>query len=373
MLKKMPIGLRLTVLNVLLLSICCVGLTVILNISAYHMADAIEATPILPAKEEGERAGAVEWGMLVPIATEASQEPRKDFIHQSILYMIVMVLVGGGLTYVISRRALKPLKELSCQIKNRTVHNLSEELEVPQAKDEIAHLTRSFNEMSRKLDEAFSMQKRFSQSAAHELRTPLAVLKTKVDVFRKKDSHTSEDYDRLLSVIETYTDRLSNLVKDLLDLTSTDALDYNESVPLKWLLGEITEELSPLAEKNKVHLVIHGMEHVVQGNKSLLYRAFYNLIENGVKYNREKGSVDIRLEAKGERTVVTITDTGIGIPCEMRDLIFEPFFRVDKSRSRQMGGAGLGLSIVRSIIDQHNGEITVTERKSGGSIFRIVL
>lgn len=377
MLKKMPIRLRLTVLSVLLLTVCCVGLTVILNISAYRMADVIEATPVTPSSSVEDTAPAdrnSDAVMMTPLTpSEGSQAARKNFLNQSILYMLVIVVLGGGLTYVISGRALKPLQELSSQMKKRTVHNLSEDLEVPPTKDEIADLTCSFNEMSNKLDEAFSMQKRFSQSAAHELRTPLAVLKTKVDVFRKKQDHTPEEYNQLLTVIGTHTDRLSNLVKDLLELTNTDALEYNQTVELKALLGEIIEELSSLAEKNNISLSLDGTEQIVQGNESLLHRAFYNLIENALKYNRKNGSVAITLARKDENAVIVIKDTGIGIPEEARELVFEPFFRVDKSRSRQIGGAGLGLPMVKSIIDLHNGEITVSESESGGSTFQIVL
>ena len=377
MLKKMPIRMRLTILSILLLTLCCMGLTIILNISANRMADVIEAAPILPSTNVGEtptmNSEVTDISMLSLTPSKSSQAARQDFLGQSILYMVVIVIVGGGLTYVISGRALRPLQELSSQMKNKTVHNLSEELELPPTKDEIADLTRSFNEMSKKLDEAFSMQKRFSQSAAHELRTPLAVLKTKVDVFKKKPSHTPEEYDHLLTVIGTHTDRLSHLVKDLLDLTSTDALEYDETVVLKPLLLEIIDELSPLTVSKKINVTIHGAELTVQGNKSLLHRAFYNLIENAIKYNLDNGSVDITLALKDGCRVVTIADSGIGIPQDMRDLIFEPFFRVDKSRSRQMGGAGLGLSMVKSIIDQHHGEITVTESKSCGSCFQITL
>lgn len=371
----MPIRMRLTILSVLLLSICCIGLTVILNISANRMADVIEAAPVMPSTYVGETPNSegMDISMLSLTPSESSQAARQDFLGQSILYMVVIVIVGGGLTYVISGRALRPLQELSSQMKNKTVHNLSEELELPPAKDEIADLTCSFNEMSRKLDEAFSMQKRFSQSAAHELRTPLAVLKTKVDVFKKKPSHTPEEYDRLLTVISTHTDRLSHLVKDLLDLTNTDALEYDETVALKPLLLEIIDELSPLTVPKKINVTMYGIELTVQGNRSLLHRAFYNLIENAIKYNLDNGSVDITLAIKDGCKVVTIADSGIGIPQEMRDLIFEPFFRVDKSRSRQMGGAGLGLSMVKSIIDQHHGEIIVTESKNGGSSFQITL
>ncbi|WP_154698274.1 HAMP domain-containing protein, partial [Clostridium botulinum] len=192
MLEKIPIRIRLTVLSVLLLTICCIGLTIILNISAYHMADVIESTPTVPSTQfDPDKGFPIELKTEELALSETSQVARSTFLYQSIFYSILVVAVGAGLTYYISGKVLKPLQELSSQMKNRTVHNLSEGLPMPNSGDEIADLTLSFNQMSSKLDEAFAMQKRFSQSAAHELRTPLTVLKTKVEVFKKKKDHTA--------------------------------------------------------------------------------------------------------------------------------------------------------------------------------------
>lgn len=377
MIKKLPIRLRLTILNVLLLTVCCVGLTIILNFSANRMADVIEASPITPANPVGDY---VPWPttnsgpMMEPLTpSTTSQTARKNFLNQSIFYMVAIVASGGFLTYIISGKALKPLHELSIQMKNRTVHNLSEQLEFPPAKDEIADLTCSFNEMSQKLDDAFSMQKRFSQSAAHELRTPLTVLKTKVAVFKKKEGHTPEEYDRLLDIIDTHTNRLSDLVKDLLSFMNMDEMDRDQEITLKHVLEDIIQELSGLADSKNVSISISGTEQAIYGNKMLLHRAFYNLVENAIKYNVNGGFVQIHLEQNREHMLIVIEDTGIGIPDDLKELIFEPFFRVDKSRSRQIGGAGLGLSIVKSIIDLHHGTISIASRKGGGSRFIITL
>lgn len=377
MIKKLPIRLRLTILNVLLLTVCCVGLTIILNFSANRMADVIEASPITPANPVGDY---VPWPttnsgtMMEPLTPSAtSQTARKNFLNQSIFYMVAIVAFGGFLTYIISGKALKPLHELSIQMKNRTVHNLSEQLEFPPTKDEIADLTCSFNEMSQKLDDAFSMQKRFSQSAAHELRTPLTVLKTKVAVFKKKEGHTPEEYDRLLDIIDTHTNRLSDLVKDLLSFMNMDEMDRDQEITLKHVLEDIIQELSGLADSKNVSISISGTEQAIYGNKMLLHRAFYNLVENAIKYNVNGGFVQIHLEQNREHMLIVIEDTGIGIPDDLKELIFEPFFRVDKSRSRQIGGAGLGLSIVKSIIDLHHGTISIASRKGGGSRFIITL
>ena len=373
MLKKVSIRLRLTALSVLLLTVCCVGLTIILNLSANRMADVIEATPITPATEVGDGAAMLPPPMTALTPSEDSQAARDQFQYQSVLYMALVIVAGGALTYYMAGKALKPLQELSAQMKNRTVHNLSEELTVPQSRDEIADLTDSFNQMTRKLDEAFAMQKRFSQSAAHELRTPLTVLKTKVDVFKKKTEHTPEEYDKLLAVITTHTDRLAGLVKDLLDLTNMDALDCEGKIELKALLTEVTQELAPLAKEKRIDISVEGLEKEIAGNKSLLFRAFYNLVENAIKYNVESGTVKITISDECNHGRVVVEDTGIGIPSEAQALIFEPFFRVDQSRSRQMGGAGLGLATVKSIIEKHGGQIVVSANTTGGTVFTVTL
>lgn len=377
MLKKVPIKLRLTILSMLLLTICCVSLTLILNFSANQMANTIEATPVFPAAEKDgydlpakSDSAAMET---TPAETADSQQARTLFLYQSIAYMAAVVLVGGGLTYYISGKALQPLYDFNHQIKKRTEHNLSEQLPVPESHDEIADLTCSFNEMSSKLNEAFTAQKRFAQSAAHELRTPLTVLKTKIDVFGKKPVHTAEEYDKLLGVITRHTDRLSDLVKDLLELTNIDALDYSEKIKIKIMLTDISKELCGLTKDKNIAIAICGEEQTVYGNKNLLHRAFYNLIENAIKYNTPNGQIRVLLSNNAGHTVITIADTGIGIPVELHPHIFEPFFRVDKSRSRQMGGAGLGLATVKSIIDKHGGEITVSDNIDGGTIFTTIL
>ncbi|HCL01969.1 MAG TPA: two-component sensor histidine kinase [Lachnoclostridium phytofermentans] len=375
MLKKLPIRARLTALSILAITACCIGLTIILNFSANRMANVIEAIPLTPATEVTEETSM--WvqppsiGISAPSAD--SRIARTHFLYQSILYMVLIVAIGGGLTYYITGKALMPLRVLSHQMKNRTVHNLSEDLPVPEIHDEIADLTISFNQMSGKLEEAFAMQKRFSQSAAHELRTPLTVLKTKVDVFKMKKEHTSEEYNNLLSVITTHTNRLSELVKDLLDLTNMDDLNCDEQIELNALLQDVVEELIPLTKEKNISIIVNGTSKSIVGNKSLLHRAFYNLVENAIKYNTENGTVDISIGDATDHAVVTITDTGIGIPKELEELIFEPFFRVDKSRSRQMGGAGLGLSTVKTIIEKHNGVISVSKNETTGSRFIIQL
>ena len=214
--------------------------------------------------------------------------------------------------------------------------------------------------MSSKLDQAFAMQRRFAQSAAHELRTPLTVLRTKVDVFRKHAEHDQQDYDKLIEGVLVQTRRLSDLVQELLELTNLDGVTERERIPVYELLKQVTKDLSPLAETKQVNVFLKGSEEYTVGNRLLLGRVFFNLVENAIKYNRPNGSV-------------CISDTGIGIPEEALELIFEPFYRVDKSRSRQMGGAGLGLATAKAIVEQHGGTIEASLIPEGGSCFTVHL
>lgn len=380
MLKKMPIRLRLTVMTVALLTICCVGLTLILNLSADRMATKIDATLLLPSKEVHE-GGWFDESYQAPSSkvhpatpTNDSQQARDDFRMESIMYMLFVVVGGGLLTYYISGRALKPLDTLNDQVKNINVHNLSETLSVPPTKDEIAELTVTFNEMTDKLDHVFMMQGRFSASAAHELRTPLSVLQTKVDVFKKKKDHTKEEYHALIGVIEKQTNRMRGLVDNLLDMMNMDDIGEQSSIYVKDIFEDMISELSHIAKDNHVTLSLVCDHSVVFGNTDLLYRAFYNLVENGIKYNIDGGKVEIVVNRlSNEYVLIQIKDTGIGIDEKNKENIFEPFYRVDKSRSRQLGGAGLGLSIVDTIIKKHNGTITVSDNENGGTCFNIVL
>lgn len=381
MLKKMPIRLRLTVMTVALLTVCCVGLTLILNLSAATMATRIDAAFTLPAKEVSENGWVDDSyqlpssGITTPVPSHDSKKARTDFTIKSIIYMIFVIVGGGFLTYYISGKALKPLNTLNGQVKNINVHNLSETLYVPPTKDEIAELTITFNEMTDKLNSAFMMLGRFSADAAHELRTPLAVLQTKVDVFKKKKEHTNEEYDALISVIEKQTKRLRGLVGNLLEMTNMNDNGEQSSIFVKDIFEDIISELSHIAKDKNVTLSLDCDNSMVTGNTDLLYRAFYNLVENGIKYNIDDGgTVDVIVNRLSKEQVsIKIKDSGIGIPEKNKKHIFEPFYRVDQSRSRQIGGAGLGLSIVDSIIKKHNGMLSVTDNEDGGTCFHIIL
>ncbi|MGE7978262.1 sensor histidine kinase [Psychrobacillus sp. NPDC093200] len=376
----MPIRLRLTVITVALLTVCCVGLTLILNLSANRMATIIDATIVIPAREVGEEIEFNEStqspaGRMTPtVSSLASQKAKMDFRIESIIYMLLVIVGGGFLTYYLSGKALKPLDILNSQVKNINVHNLSEPLSIPPTNDEIAELTLTFNKMKDKLDNFFMIQRRFSASAAHELRTPLAVLQTKIDVFKKKQAHTNEEYDALISVIEKQTKRLRGLVGSLLDMTNMEENSEQNSIYVKNILQDIIFELSHIIKDKNVTITLNCDNSVVFGNIDLLYRAFYNLVENGIKYNIEGGTVEVIVNRlNNEQVSIKIIDTGIGIADKYKQKIFEPFYRVEKSRSRQLGGTGLGLSTVNNIIKKHKGTITVTDNENGGTCFHVII
>lgn len=367
--KAVSLRARLTALSVLLLAVCCMGLTLALNFSAYDMVGAIEAAVVQPALPGSGTAPPVpeEVGPVFSTTLSVpSQQARTAFSRTSLLYMLLIIAAGGGLTYVLVGRALEPLKRLSGHMKTCTAGDLSRQLPVPQPRDEIAELTEAFNQMTGKLDRSFAMQRRFAQSAAHELRTPLTVLRTKLEVFQKRAGRSREEYDRLLETVAAQTGRLSELVKELLELAEME----RGPVALLELLEQVRAELAPLAKEHQIELTLEGEEQTVTGNRTLLARVFFNLEENAVKYNRPGGSVHVALSPEA---VVTVSDTGPGVPEELRELIFEPFYRVDKSRSRQMGGAGLGLSTVKAIVERHGGSVEVDKAPEGGCRFTVRL
>lgn len=377
MLKNISIRLRFTLLTAFLLTICCIGLTLVLNFTVYRLVDKIDSTMILiPSQESVIPENQVEdiEGMVPSPSVSALQETKQGFSAQSIIYMLIIVIGGSAFTYYISGKALKPLVTLNGQVKNINVHNLSETMAVPQTKDEIAELTQSFNEMTDKLNNAFMMQQRFSASAAHELRTPLAVLQAKVDVFKMKNTHTNEEYEALISIFDKQIKRLRGLVGNLLDLTNMDDNFEKSSICIIDIFEDIISELTQIAKEKRITLCLDHDDSIVFGNTDLLYRAFYNLVENGIKYNTEGGFVNVIVKEINERQVsIKIKDTGIGIPEESKKNIFEPFYRVETSRSHQMGGVGLGLSIVDIIIKKHKGIINVSDNEDSGTCFEVIL
>ncbi|WP_077598419.1 sensor histidine kinase [Olsenella urininfantis] len=298
---------------------------------------------------------------------------KNAILTDTLTYLAVVLVLGGLVAYVLVGRYTRPISRLAARMRQTGPESLSERMEPVGRGEEIEDLVRSFNQMTEQLDEAFAAQGRFAASAAHELRTPLAVLQTKIDVFRKKP-RTKEEYDALVEMVGANTRRLSLVVGDLLELTETGDLPDSSPVPLHALLGGVCEGLEPLAEQRGVSLVLEGATQGcddlrVMGNAALLHRAFSNLVENAIRYNREGGSVALALSHRGGKVVVTVADTGEGIAPDQRDLVFDPFYRVNKSRSRAFGGAGIGLSLVRSILVRHGASVHIEDNEPRGTVF----
>ena len=354
---------QLTLLMVGLLVCCCVVLTWLVYRSTSELLELAAAN-------------AINQGALSIVLDV-------DAIERSILFdalgiLLVVIVAGSCVAYFLIGHYTKPVQQLSAHMKEISPNTLSDSIEIEGGGEEIQELVKSFNQMTEQLDEAFAMQRRFSASAAHELRTPIAVLRTKLDVFKKKKREQRE-YDELVDTMETYIDRLSSIITDLLEFAETSELGETEDVSLDAVIKAAVDDLKPVAQNNMVNIQIdvqpkaqsEAQNLTVKGNANLLYRAIYNLVENAIRYNHKEGSVNIALETEGQECLVTIADTGVGIAPEQRELVFEPFYRVNKSRSREFGGAGIGLSLVKTILKRHGASITVSENNPQGSVFTI--
>lgn len=354
---------QLTLLMVGLLVCCCVVLTWLVYRSTSELLELAAAN-------------AINQGTLSIVLDV-------DAIERSILFdalgiLLVVIVAGSCAAYFLIGHYTKPVQQLSAHMKEISPNTLSDSIEIEGGGEEIQELVKSLNQMTEQLDEAFAMQRRFSASAAHELRTPIAVLRTKLDVFKKKKREQRE-YDELVDTMEIYIDRLSSIITDLLEFAETSELGETEDVSLDSVIKTVVDDLESVAQNNMINMQIdvqpkaqsEAQTFIVKGNTNLLYRALYNLVENAIRYNNEEGSVNITLETRGQEGVITIADTGVGIAPEQRELVFEPFYRVNKSRSREFGGAGIGLSLVKTILKRHGASITVSENNPQGSVFTI--
>lgn len=372
--------LKLTLLLSLLMIVSCVLMYFFISHSAVSGMDGLQNYMIKVDPQDGDSPITfnVDPKALFPQFEQEIQETKESFLLRSVIATTIIILLSSVCTYFLTKKALTPLQKLTSEVSQIQAQNLSTQLPVPNSKDEIAQLTSSFNEMLTRLDNAFSTQKQFSANAAHELRTPLAVLQTNLEVFEKKQKPEMIEYRQLFTMIKEQTARLSQLVGTLLDMTNLKSVPRTDQVSLEELVDEVFCDLDPIAEKAGISIHFNDSSNQdlhtdVTGSYVLLYRAVYNLVENAIKYNRPHGSVSVSVKHENGQAMVLVTDTGIGISPENQKKIFDPFFRVDKSRSRAMGGAGLGLALVDSIAKEHRGTVKVLESSSAGSTIVLML
>lgn len=372
--------LKLTLLLSLLMIISCVLMYFFISHSAVSGMDGLQNYMIKVDPQDGDSPITfnVDPKALFPQFEQEIQETKEDFLLRSVIATTIIILLSSVCTYFLTKKTLTPLQKLTSEVSQIQAQNLSTQLAVPNSKDEIAQLTSSFNEMLTRLDNAFSTQKQFSANAAHELRTPLAVLQTNLEVFEKKQEPEIVEYRQLFTMIKEQTARLSQLVGTLLDMTNLKSVPRTDQVALEELVDEVFCDLDPVAEKAGISIDFNDSSNqdlhtAVTGSYVLLYRAVYNLVENAIKYNRPHGSVSVSVKQERGQAMVLVTDTGIGISPENQKKIFDPFFRVDKSRSRAMGGAGLGLALVDSIAKEHGGTVKVLESSETGSTIALML
>ena len=381
--KKLSLQWRLTLVTALLVTITCILMYFFISQSAVTGMDHLQ-NYIVQINETGSSPITfnVDPTILFPDLTEQVTTTKHLFQIRSLIATILIILLSSACTYFVSRRALKPLHSLSTKIEKIQAQNLSEPLEVPDSNDEISKLTLSFNEMLSRLNDAFTAQKQFSASAAHELRTPLAVMQTNLEVFARREAPALKDYQEIFAMLQEQTGRLSHLAEILLDMTGVQTVERSERISLAALTDEVFCDLASVAEQKDVELIQQEGDCIITGSYLLLYRAVYNLVENAIKYNHSGGKVTVNTHLSEEITdtstsvnyvFLEVSDTGIGIPPEYQEKIFTPFFRVDKSRSRAMGGAGLGLALVSEIVRQHNGQVKVLESSKKGSMIAIIL
>lgn len=347
-----------------LMALSCLFLNLLISRSAIMQINEVEryVMEIEPANHESVIINVDDSKLLAQI-----HQAKDTFRIQSIVAMVIIILLGSAFTHFLIGRALAPLRAFSSYMEKLQMENLSEQLKIPGTGDEIARLTCSFNKMLNRLHQAFEMQRQFSANAAHELRTPLTVMQTKLDVLQKRKEPTPEEYKETAAMLSEQINRLSDLVSVLLEMTEMQTVQRTDEIALSALVEEVLCDLTQIADNKGVKLIQENGEATIVGSDPLIYRAVYNLVENSIKYNRPNGTVTVGTKAESDNAILYVKDTGTGIQPENWENIFNPFVREDKSRSRAMGGAGLGLALVRDIAEQHEGSVRIAQSSETGT------
>ena len=379
--KKMSLQWRLTCIITLYIAVICGCVTMLVYKNGVYYMDSLQEAVDTRGDDQPDDAEEIyisipedKWDEFANDFSVQVYNNKADYRKNSLIISAVLALLGGVATYFISGHALRPLREFSDKIEKVQAQNLADSrIEENQVK-ELNQLSVSYNRMLERLSDAFEIQRQFTANAAHELRTPLALMQVQLDLYHS-NSHPDNDADtvQMIKMVTEQNDRLNKMVKTLLDMSELQTVGRDDEIILDALVDEVLEDLEPLAERKNIRLIGKCKDITMVGSDILIYRLVYNLVENAIKYNHSGGQVTVTADWKEEHVYLSVEDTGAGIPEELKERVFEPFFRVDKSRSRELGGVGLGLALVREIVRVHDGNITVKPNPSGGTIFEVVL
>ena len=382
--KKMSLQWRLTCITTLCIAIICGCLTMFVYKNGVYYIDSLQKAVNAQGDDSADNSGNDSEEIYISIPEDKWDEFANDFSVQvynnkedyrknSLIISALLAILGGVATYFISGHALKPLREFSDKIEEVQVQNLADSRIEESKIKELNQLSVSYNKMLERLQDAFEVQRQFTANAAHELRTPLSLMQVQLDLYHSTQ-HPGSDADTLqmIKMVTEQNDRLGKMVKTLLDMSELQTVGRDEKIILNDLVDEVLEDLEPLAQEKNIKLIGKYKNITMIGSDILIYRLVYNLVENAIKYNHLDGQVTVNAYKNQKHIYLSVEDTGSGIPKELRERVFEPFFRVDKSRSRELGGVGLGLALVHEIVRVHDGSISIKSNPAGGTIFEVI-
>ena len=379
--KKMSLQWRLTIITTLLIAMICGSLTIFIYKNGVYYIDSLQNTVDAKSEDNNEKnpdeiyisIPDEEWNNFAKNFSIQVYNNKADYKKSSLLFSTLLSLLGGVITFFISGHALKPLCDFSKKIEEVQAQNLSDSRIEENKFSELNQLIVSYNKMLERLSEAFKLQRQFTANAAHELRTPLAVMQLQIDLYNSsKHPNNDTSAQQTISMITEQTERLSKMVRTLLDMSELQTIARDEEIAISALVEEVLADLEPLAQEKGINLIEKCDNVLLMGSDILIYRLVYNLVENAIKYNFSGGTVTVNATQQNSQLHFTVEDTGNGIPEELKERIFEPFFRLDKSRSRELGGVGLGLALVREIVRVHNGSILVKNNANSGTTFEVI-
>lgn len=377
--KRMSLQWRLTCITTLCIAIICGCLTMFVYKNGVHYIDSLQDAVESQGDEKGNKSDEIyisipddKWDEFADEFSVQVYNNKADYKRNSLIITVLLALLGGVVTYFISGRALRPIREFSDKIEEVQAQNLSDSRIEENNVKELNQLGISYNKMLERLSEAFEIQRQFTANAAHELRTPLALMQVQLDLYNSA-SHPGNDADTLqtIKMVTEQNDKLNRMVKTLLDMSELQTVGRDDKIILDAIVEEVLADLEPLAVEKNIKLIGKCEDATMIGSDILIYRLVYNLVENAIKYNHPLGQVTVTAYQRNKHVYLSVEDTGSGIPKELRERVFEPFFRVDKSRSRELGGVGLGLAFVREIVRVHDGSICIKSGKTGGTIFEL--